>query len=101
MEATELCKVRHQAIDEKLNIAENRLNTHGQRLDKLEQNAVRLEERLDNLIKQLSSLNNTMKWFIDNGRYVGFFFYVIKINYFKRRIGMWKNFWDGLNIRKQ
>ncbi len=80
MEATELCKVKHQAIDEKLNIAENRLNNHGQRLDKLEQNAVKLEERLDNLIKQLSSLNSTMKWFIGLlvGSYVGFFFYVIQ-----------------------
>ena len=27
MEAAELCKVRHQAIDEKLNVAENRLNS--------------------------------------------------------------------------
>ena len=80
MEATELCKVRHQAIDEKLSITESRLNSHGQRLDKLEQNAVRLEERLDNLIKQLSSLNNTIKWFIGLlvGSYVGFFFYVIQ-----------------------
>ncbi len=80
MEATELCKIKHQAIDEKLNIAENRLNSHGQRLDKLEQNAVRLEERLDNLIKQLSSLNSTIKWFIGLliGSYVGFFFYVIQ-----------------------
>lgn len=80
MEATELCKIKHQAIDEKLNIAEKRLNSHGQRLDKLEQNAVRLEERLDNLIKQLSSLNSTMKWFIGLliGSYVGFFFYVIQ-----------------------
>jgi len=80
MEATEVCKIKHQAIDEKLSIAENRLNSHGQRLDKLEQNAVRLEERLDNLIKQLSSLNSTIKWFIGLlvGSYVGFFFYVIQ-----------------------
>lgn len=84
MDATEVCKIKHQAIDEKLNIAESRLNNHGQRLDKLEQNAVRLEERLDNLIKQLSILNSTMKWFIGLlvGSYVGFFFYVIQSKLF-------------------
>ncbi len=75
-----ICEERHKGISEKLATAEKRLNNHSERIDKLEQNSVRLEERLDNLITQLSSLNITMRWFIGLiiGAFVSFFFYAIQ-----------------------
>ncbi len=75
-----ICEERHKGISEKLATAEKRLNNHSERIDKLEQNSVRLEERLDNLITQLSSLNTTMRWFIGLiiGAFVSFFFYAIQ-----------------------
>lgn len=80
-----LCEVKHKAIDKKFETAEKRLNNHGDRIDKLEQNSVRLEERLDNLIKQLAQLNSTLRWFMGLiiGAIVAFFFYAIQQNIFK------------------
>jgi predicted nuclease with TOPRIM domain len=75
-----ICEERHKRIDEKLNLAETRLNSHSERLDKIEYVNGRLEERLDGLIKQLSSLNTTLKWFIGLmvASFVAFFFYVVQ-----------------------
>lgn len=72
-----ICEIRHQRLDEKMNLAEKRLNEHSGRLDKIEYSNGRLEERLDGLIKQLGSLNATLKWFIGLmvASFVAFFFY--------------------------
>jgi len=72
-----LCKERHKRIDEKLELHERRINNHSERLDRIELANSRLEERLDNLIKQLAALNSTMKWFMGLiiGAFVSFFFY--------------------------
>lgn len=72
-----ICKERHKRIDEKLEIHDKRLNNHSERLDRIELVNTKLEERLDNLIKQLTQLNSTMKWFmgIMVGAFVSFFFY--------------------------
>lgn len=80
-----LCELKHAEIDKKFELTERRLNNHGERIDKLEQNSVRLEERLDNLIKQLSSLNTMLRWFIGLmiGAFVSFFFYAVQQNIFK------------------
>lgn len=80
-----LCEARHQRLDEKINLAETRLNNHSERLDKIEYMNGRLEERLDGLIKQLSSLNTTLKWFIGLmvGSFVAFFFYAVQSGLFK------------------
>jgi len=79
-----ICELKHAEVDKKFDTTERRLNNHSERIDKLEQNGVRLEERLDNLITQLSSLNTIMRWFIGLlvGSFVAFFFYAIQQNLF-------------------
>lgn len=80
-----VCEERHKRLDEKIAIHEKRLNSHGERLDRIELTSGRLEERLNNLIQQLEQLNKTMKWFIGLlvGNFVAFFFYVIQQGLFK------------------
>lgn len=75
-----LCEIRHQRLDEKIDVHERRINNHSDRLDIIERVNGRLEERLDGLIKQLSALNSTMKWFMGLllGGIVSFFFYAIQ-----------------------
>jgi predicted nuclease with TOPRIM domain len=80
-----LCELKHIEIDKKFETTEKRLNNHGDRIDKLEQNSIRLEERLDNLIKQLAQLNTMLRWFIGLmiGSFVAFFFYAVQQNIFR------------------
>lgn len=80
-----LCELKHNEIDKKFEVTEKRLNNHGDRIDKLEQTSVRLEERLDNLIKQLAQLNTMLRWFIGLmiGSFVAFFFYAVQQNIFR------------------
>lgn len=80
-----LCELKHNEIDKKFETTEKRLNNHGDRIDKLEQNSIRLEERLDNLIKQLVQLNTMLRWFIGLmiGSFVAFFFYAVQQNIFR------------------
>ncbi len=75
-----LCKEKHKRIDEKLNLAETRLNNHSSRIDQLEQNNSRMDEKLKGLIEQLGTLNTTLKWFIGLmiGAFVSFFFYAVQ-----------------------
>lgn len=80
-----ICEIKHAEIDKKFEVNERRINNHGERIDGLEQGSVRLEERLDNLIKQLSSLNTMMRWFIGLmvASFISFFFYAIQQNIFR------------------
>ena len=80
-----ICELKHEAIDKKFETTEKRLDNHGDRIDMLEQNNVRLQERLDNLIKQLVQLNSTLKWFMGLmiGAIVSFFFYAVQQSIFK------------------
>ena len=73
----DICKEKHKQINYRLDIQDRRLNDHSQRLDTIEKTNRRMEERLDNLIKQLATLNSTMKWFMGLmvGAFVSFFFY--------------------------
>ena len=75
-----ICEIRHQRLDEKIEVHDKRINNHSERLDVIERVNGRLEERLDGLIKQLSVLNSTMKWFMGLllGGIVSFFFYAIQ-----------------------
>ena len=75
-----VCEIRHQRIDERMDVHDKRLNSHSERLDIIEQVNSRLEERLDGLIKQLESLNLTMRWLIGLiiGGIVSFFFYAVQ-----------------------
>lgn len=72
-----LCKEKHKRIDERLDVHDTRLNAHSERLDCIEKANSVLQERLDNLIKQLSQLNSMLKWFMGLmiGAFVSFFFY--------------------------
>lgn len=75
-----ICDERHKRIDEKLELHERRLNSHSERLDRIELANGRLEERLNSLITQLENLNKTMKWFITAlvGAFISFFFYAVQ-----------------------
>jgi len=80
-----LCKEKHKRIDEKLALAETRLNNHSSRIDQIEQNNSRMDEKLKGLIEQLGALNTTLKWFIGLmvGAFVSFFFYAVQNELFK------------------
>ncbi|GMG96868.1 hemolysin XhlA family protein [Tepidimicrobium xylanilyticum] len=84
MEKT-ICDERHNQINYRLDVTEKRLNSHSERLDKIELVNGRLEERLNSLITQLENLNKTMKWFIGLlvGSFVAFFFYAVQQGLFK------------------
>jgi citrate synthase len=76
----ELCIEKHKRIDEKLKTQDDRLNKHGEILDKLEQDNASFKTELKNLCDNLKSLTSVMKWFI--GIWVttllGFFIYSIE-----------------------
>lgn len=80
-----VCDERHKRIEEKFEVHERRINNHSERLDRIELVNGRMEERLDNLIKQLAQLNSTMKWFITAlvGAFISFFFYAVQQGVFK------------------
>lgn len=80
-----ICAEKHKQLDEKIGVHERRINNHSERLDIIERVNSRLEERLDNLIKQLAVLNSTIKWFMGLllGSFVAFFFYAVQQNIFK------------------
>lgn len=79
-----LCDLKHETIDKNFLDIKKITDDHDSRIDKLEQNSVRLQERLDNLIKQLAQLNSTLRWFMGLiiGAIVAFFFYAIQQNIF-------------------
>lgn len=80
-----VCDERHNQINYRLDVHEKRLNSHGERLDRIELVNGRLEERLNSLITQLENLNKTMKWFIGLlvGSFVAFFFYAVQQGLFR------------------
>ena len=75
-----LCELTHKRIDEKLDLQERRINDHSKRIDIMEQNNTRMDEKLAGLILQLGNLNTTLKWFIGLmvGGFVSFFFYAVQ-----------------------
>ena len=79
-ENAEVCKVIHKSIDEKFDLNEKRLNDHSKRLDCLGQSQARTEENLKGLVKELSGLNTTLRWFIGimTGSFITFFFTVVQ-----------------------
>ena len=79
-ENIEVCRVMHERVDEKFKLNEIRLNDHSKRIDCLEQSQARMEESLKGLVKELSGLNTTLRWFIGVmvGSFVSFFFYAVQ-----------------------
>lgn len=79
-ENIQVCEVMHKRIDEKFEDHGNRLKDHGKRIDVLEQSKARTEESIKNLVKELSGLNVTLRWFIGVmvGSFISFFFYAVQ-----------------------
>ena len=79
-ENIEVCRVMHERVDEKFKLNENRLNDHSKRIDCLEQSQARTEENLKGLVKELSGLNTTLRWFVGAmvGSFISFFFYAVQ-----------------------
>lgn len=77
---TKIWEEKNRQIDYRLDVHEKRLNSHSERLDRIELANGRLEERLNNLIQQLESLNTTMRWFMGLmvGTLLGFFIWYIQ-----------------------
>ena len=82
---TKVWEEKHKQIDYRLDVHDKRLNSHSERLDRIELANGKLEERLNILILQLENLNKTMKWFITAliGAFISFFFYAVQHGLFK------------------
>lgn len=74
------CAEKHRRIDEKLDTQDRRLNNHAERIDKMEQNFHRMDERMANLITEMSKLNSILRWIFGLGAttLVGFLFRAIE-----------------------
>nr|WP_202630103.1 MULTISPECIES: hemolysin XhlA family protein [Clostridium] len=72
-------------MEEKINVHDIRLNDHGKRIDKIEQNQSKIDTKIENLCDQLKQLVSVLKWYIglSVGALVSFFFYAIQHNIFK------------------
>lgn len=81
----DLCLEKHERLKERIDTQEKRINAHSERLDKLEQNDVKMFTQIENLCKQLEGLTTVLKWFIGLlvGSFVAFFFYAVQNNIFK------------------
>ncbi|AGF56479.1 putative nuclease with TOPRIM domain [Clostridium saccharoperbutylacetonicum] len=75
-----------ELVKDKLERCETRLNNHGDRLDKLEQDGRELKTELKNLCENLKNLTSMMKWFITaiGGALVSFFFYAVQAGIFNK-----------------
>lgn len=75
-----------ELVKDKLETHDKRLNNHGERLDKLEQDGRELKTELKNLCENLKSLTSMMKWFITaiGGALISFFFYAIQCGIFNK-----------------
>ncbi len=58
----DVCREKHNRIDECLTRHDKRLNNHSERIDKLEQFESSTRVELRNLIEQIKSLVNAIKW---------------------------------------
>ena len=76
----EVCREKHIRIDEKLELAQTRLNDHSKRIDGLEQSQARMDEILKGLVVQLTTLNVQLRWFMGLmlGGTVTFFFAAVQ-----------------------
>jgi len=81
----ELCSEKHKRLEEKCELHDKRLNNHGDRLDKLEQDNASFKAELKNLCENLKQLTSVLKGLIGLGAttLVGFFIYAIQNNLFK------------------
>jgi predicted nuclease with TOPRIM domain len=76
----ELCLEKHKRLEEKCETHTIRLNNHGERLDKLEQDNASFKVELKSLCDNLKALTSVLKGLIGLGAttLVGFFVYTIE-----------------------
>ncbi|WP_315081336.1 hemolysin XhlA family protein [uncultured Clostridium sp.] len=75
-----------ELVKDKLATHDRRLNNHGDRLDKLEQDNASFRTELKNLCDNLKQLTGVLKWLIALGisTLVGFFIYTIQTGIFNK-----------------
>ncbi|OSA89567.1 UNVERIFIED_ORG: hypothetical protein B2H93_16015 [Clostridium botulinum] len=78
--------VNEELIKDKLETYDRRLNNHGDRLDRLEQDNASFKAELKNLCDNLKQLTSVLKGLISLGAsaLVGFFIYAIQIGIFNK-----------------
>lgn len=78
--------MNEELVRDKLETHDKRLNNHGERLDKLEQDGRELKTELKNLCENLKSLTSMMRWFITaiGGALISFFFYAVQTGIFNK-----------------
>jgi len=60
----QICNLKHKQIEETLDLHNERLNSHSQRLDVLDKSNAVHTNQIDNLCKQIADLVTTLKWLI-------------------------------------
>lgn len=72
--------MNEELVKDKIETHDKRLNNHGERLDKLEQDNASFKTELKNLCDNLKQLTSVLKWLIGLGAttLVGFFIYSIE-----------------------
>ncbi|GAA0062990.1 hemolysin XhlA family protein [Clostridium sporogenes] len=80
-----VCEEKHKRLEEKIDVHDIRLNNHGKRIDKIEQNQSKIDTKIENLCDQLKQLVSVLKWYIglSVGALVSFFFYAVQYGIFK------------------
>lgn len=58
----DLCREKHRRIDEKIETHERRINNHSGRIDSLEQDRSRTDQRIISLCEQIRTLVTTIRW---------------------------------------
>ena len=80
MEEHSINKERYDRINERLTQDESTMTEHRKDIDMLKNQQARTDEHLKGVIKELSELNITMRWFVGAmlGSLAGFFFYAVQ-----------------------
>ncbi|WP_061321042.1 hemolysin XhlA family protein [Clostridium botulinum] len=80
-----VCEEKHKRLEEKIDVHDIRLNDHGKRIDRIEQNQSKIDTKIENLCDQLKQLVSVLKWYIglSVGALVSFFFYAVQYGIFK------------------
>ena len=80
MEEHSINKERYDRINERLTQDESTMTEHRKDIDMLKNQQTRTDENLKGVIKELSELNITMRWFVGVmlGSLASFFFYAVQ-----------------------
>lgn len=56
------CDTYRKAVEEKIQVHDKRLDSHSERLDKLENYRYMIDERISHLIEKIDDLMGSVKW---------------------------------------